>query len=53
MSLDPKVYDPLFRLGMTLGRDNMSYPTSPTGATGTVTGATGPTGPTGPQGPGP
>lgn len=48
MSLDPKVYNPIWALGGQLGTANMTYPqiTGPTGPTG-VTGPTGPTGPTG------
>ena len=51
MSLDPRIYNPIFALGGKLATDNMSYPTI-TGATGITgpTGATGATGPTGPTG---
>ncbi len=50
MPLDPKVYDPLWRLGGVLATGNETVTTGPTGVTG-LTGATGPIGPTGPTGP--
>jgi len=49
MSLNPKLYDPLWMLGGQLATGNELVTTGPTGPTG-ATGATGPTGPTGPTG---
>ncbi len=50
MSLDPRIYNPIFALGAKLGTGNMTYP-SITGPSSAVTGATGATGATGPTGP--
>ena len=52
MSLNPKIYDPLWSLGAVLATANESVVTGPTGPTGEdgARGATGPTGPTGPTG---
>lgn len=50
MTLDPKLYDPLWSLGGVLATGNESVTTGPTGVTG-PTGPTGPTGSTGATGP--